>query len=65
VWSEDIDTALAVAAQIESGTVWINHHTHFGPHIPFGGAKQSGLGVEFGKEGLTEFAQRSVVSVMR
>ncbi|WP_380872272.1 aldehyde dehydrogenase [Sphingomonas sp. DBB INV C78] len=65
VWSEDVDEALGVAAQIESGTVWINHHTHFGPHIPFGGAKQSGLGVEFGKEGLTEFAQRSVVSVMR
>ncbi|AGH50487.1 aldehyde dehydrogenase [Sphingomonas sp. MM-1] len=65
VWSEDIDKAVAVASQIESGTVWINHHTHFGPHIPFAGAKQSGLGVEFGKEGLTEFAQRTVISVSR
>lgn len=65
VWSEDVEKALDVANRMETGTVWINHHTHFGPHIPFGGAKQSGLGVEFGKEGLTEFAQRTVVSVSR
>ncbi|MEQ5871566.1 aldehyde dehydrogenase family protein [Sagittula sp. NFXS13] len=63
VWSRDIETARDIAARLDSGTVWINHATHFAPHVPFGGAKQSGLGTEFGKEGLTEFAQRSVVSL--
>lgn len=62
VWSEDAAAADAVASQINSGTVWINHHTHFGPHIPFAGAKQSGLGSEFGKDGLLEFSQKTVVS---
>jgi len=65
VWSSDISRAKAVAAQIASGTVWINHHLHFGPHIPFAGAKQSGVGVEFGKEGIAEFTQCSVISVMK
>lgn len=65
VWGTDLDRAHEVAARIDSGTVWINHATHFGPHIPFGGAKQSGLGTEFGREGLTEFAQRSVISISK
>jgi aldehyde dehydrogenase (NAD+) len=65
IWSEDIGQATAIAGRMDSGTVWINHHTHFGPNIPFGGAKQSGLGVEFARDGLTEFAQRSVISVSK
>jgi aldehyde dehydrogenase (NAD+) len=65
VWSCNEKQAMAVAQRIQSGTVWINHATHFGPHIPFGGAKQSGLGVEFGREGLAEFAQRTVISMAR
>ena len=65
VWSESVEAADAVAARMESGTIWINHHTHFGPHIPFAGAKQSGIGTEFGREGMLEFSQRSVVSRMR
>jgi acyl-CoA reductase-like NAD-dependent aldehyde dehydrogenase len=65
IWSKDEDAALALASRIDSGTIWINHHTHFGPAIPFGGAKQSGLGTEFGREGLMEFAQKSVVSLSK
>jgi acyl-CoA reductase-like NAD-dependent aldehyde dehydrogenase len=65
IWSKDEKAAFALASRIDSGTIWINHHTHFGPTIPFGGAKQSGLGTEFGREGLLEFAQKSVVSLFR
>ena len=65
VWSDDLTKATALAQRLTSGTIWINHHLHFGPHIPFGGAKQSGLGVEFGREGLAEFAQTTVVSIAR
>jgi aldehyde dehydrogenase (NAD+) len=63
IWSSNVERAKQVAHQIRSGTVWINHASHFGPHIPFGGAKQSGLGVEFGEEGLAEFAQANVISI--
>jgi aldehyde dehydrogenase (NAD+) len=60
-----VEQADDVAARMDSGTVWINHHTHFGPNIPFAGAKQSGLGSEFGREGLLEFSQRTVISRAR
>ena len=63
VWSSSIDRAYEYAQRIDSGTVWINHHTHFGPHIPFGGAKESGIGVEFSTHGLAEYAQKAVISI--
>jgi acyl-CoA reductase-like NAD-dependent aldehyde dehydrogenase len=47
VWSSNLERAHDVASRIESGTVWINKHLDMAPHIPFGGAKNSGLGVEF------------------
>lgn len=52
VWSKDADKARAIASQLEAGTVYINKHGEVAPHIPFGGTKSSGFGVEFGLEGL-------------
>lgn len=52
VWSSDVSAARAVATRIQAGTVWINKHGAVDPRIPFGGAKQSGYGLEFGVEGL-------------
>ena len=40
--------------QLQCGTVWINTHAEVLPHAPFGGWKMSGLGAEFGLEGLLE-----------
>lgn len=55
VWGPDRSEAIEVANQIEAGTVWVNEiHIH-GIDIPFGGHKQSGMGVENGREGLEEF----------
>ncbi|MEM5550176.1 aldehyde dehydrogenase family protein [Pseudoalteromonas neustonica] len=55
IWSKNIEKATEIAAQIESGSVWINGHGQVLPHIPFGGVKSSGIGVEFGIEGLHEY----------
>ncbi|GAN80919.1 aldehyde dehydrogenase family protein [Acidocella aminolytica] len=55
VWSKDIEAAKAVATRLECGSVWINKHGAVQPNAPFGGVKQSGMGVEFGVEGLKEF----------
>jgi acyl-CoA reductase-like NAD-dependent aldehyde dehydrogenase len=63
IWSNDIASAYALAERMESGTVWINHHADLAPNIPFGGAKQSGLGVELGEEGLAEFTQLQVINI--
>jgi aldehyde dehydrogenase (NAD+) len=65
VWSSDVKQAKAVAERIDSGTVWVNQHLNLTPAIPFGGAKRSGFGVEFGREGLAEFTQLHVVNIAR
>lgn len=55
VWSNDVELAQSIAARIESGSVWINGHGQLSPNVPFGGIKSSGIGVEFGQEGLYEY----------
>lgn len=62
VWSSNEKRARKIAEQIDAGTVWINQHLVLGPHIPFGGSKQSGVGVEHAQEGLEEFTQIRVLS---
>lgn len=62
VWSADSTRAIEVAERIDAGTVWINKHADIAPHVPFAGAKQSGVGTEFALEGLEEFTQLRVIS---
>lgn len=62
VWSGDRDAALAVAAQLQAGTVWINKHGNLHPQVPFGGVKSSGYGLEFGVEGLKSVSVPQVIS---
>jgi acyl-CoA reductase-like NAD-dependent aldehyde dehydrogenase len=55
VWSSDVEAARKIASRLECGSVWINKHGAIQPNAPFGGVKQSGVGVEFGLDGLKEF----------
>ena len=61
VWSGDIDKAAALASRLECGSAWINNHSMVRPDAPFGGVKQSGIGVEFGALGLAEFTTVQVI----
>lgn len=54
IWSQDLKAAQFYAAQLQCGTVWINTHAEVVPHAAFGGWKMSGIGAEFGLEGLLE-----------
>ena len=65
IWSSDLDRAYALAEKMDSGSVWVNKHAELAPNIPFGGAKQSGLGTELGEEGLAEFTQLKIINVAR
>ena len=65
VWSKQVDRAVEIAGQVEAGTVWVNQHLYFAPNIPFAGAKNSGIGVEFAKEGLEEFTQIQVINIAK
>jgi len=62
VWSADRDTAKEIAARLEAGTVWINGHGGIHPMVPFGGAKRSGYGLEFGVEGLKSVSVPQVIN---
>jgi len=65
VWGKDLDKATVIAGRLESGTTWVNTHFALAPGVPFGGRKQSGLGVEFGLDGLHEFTDRHVIHIAR
>jgi acyl-CoA reductase-like NAD-dependent aldehyde dehydrogenase len=61
VWSADSERAAAVADELECGTTWVNTHLALAPQQPFGGFKWSGIGVENGPWGLSEFTEVQAV----
>ena len=62
VWSQDKEAATKVADRLEAGTVYVNKHAEILPHVPFGGIKCSGLGVEFGEEGLAAYTTIKIIN---
>ncbi|HNO40816.1 MAG TPA: aldehyde dehydrogenase, partial [Marmoricola sp.] len=56
VWTADLDAGLEVARQVRTGTYGVNTYT-MDFAAPFGGFKSSGLGREFGPEGLSSFTE--------
>jgi len=61
VFTEDRERGRKVAAQVESGMVWVNHPTLSSPELPFGGIKDSGFGRELSSLGITEFVNKKLV----
>jgi len=63
ICTRDIGTALAAAADLEAGTVWINCYDDFDLAAPFGGYKQSGWGREKSEYALENYTQVKCVMV--
>ncbi|MFI1235692.1 aldehyde dehydrogenase [Nocardia salmonicida] len=63
VWSSDIDRATAIARRVRAGTLGINEPYSMDPVAPFGGVKNSGIGREFGAEGLDGYLDTVSLSV--
>ena len=64
VFSENINTAMNIAAKIEAGTVQINGRTERGPdHFPFLGIKKSGLGVQGVKGSILSMSTEKVLVI--
>jgi aldehyde dehydrogenase (NAD+) len=57
VWSESINVALHVAAQLKAGVIWVNCTNLFDASCGFGGYRESGYGREGGREGLLEYLE--------
>lgn len=63
IWTADVKRGIDVASRIESGTVWVNRHMSLPFDVAFGGAKQSGIGLQNGVQGMEDFTQRRIVNV--
>ncbi|WP_435075521.1 aldehyde dehydrogenase [Halorubrum sp. HHNYT27] len=63
VWTKDIQRGHRMADALEAGVVWLNTYRKSSFTMPFGGFKQSGIGVEKGIEAIEEYVQTKSVWV--
>lgn len=63
VWSRDDARALKIASAMRTGTVWINDYHLMNDRAPFGGYKQSGIGREFGIDGIKEYTEAKHIHI--
>lgn len=63
IWTQDISKANRVAAQVQSGIIWVNCWLLRDLRTPFGGMKNSGVGREGGWEALRFFTEAKNVCV--
>jgi aldehyde dehydrogenase (NAD+) len=62
VTSNDSERAMSVARRIRSGTISVNGGMYYGPDVPFGGYKQSGIGRESGVLGFEEYLEAKSIA---
>jgi acyl-CoA reductase-like NAD-dependent aldehyde dehydrogenase len=65
VWSSNPERAVALASRLEVGTAWVNHHRATSATVPFGGAKESGIGRVYSEMGLKSYLEPRVVSLLK
>jgi len=65
VWTSDVTRGAEIAAMLEVGTAWVNQHRATSAFVPFGGAKESGLGRQYSALGLKSYMEPEVVSVAK
>lgn len=63
LYTRDLDRALLLSEQLDSGMVGLNQGVVSNPAAPFGGVKQSGYGREGGAEGIGEYLSVKYVGI--
>lgn len=63
VWTQNLNRAHRMAAQLEAGIVWVNTWLLRDLRTPFGGVKSSGMGREGGFEALRFFTEEKNVCI--
>jgi succinate-semialdehyde dehydrogenase / glutarate-semialdehyde dehydrogenase len=62
-WTRSARTATAIAAEVETGMMTVNHLGLALPEVPFGGVKDSGYGSEGGSEAIEAYLNPKFVSL--
>ncbi|KAF2719825.1 aldehyde dehydrogenase-like protein [Polychaeton citri CBS 116435] len=65
VWGKDIERAEAIAAKLEAGSVFINSFERPTPQAYFSGHKESGIGGEWGKDGIKAYCNAHVTHLYK
>jgi acyl-CoA reductase-like NAD-dependent aldehyde dehydrogenase len=65
VWSSNPERAAALASRLEVGTAWVNQHRTTSATVPFGGAKESGIGRVYSEMGLKAYLEPRVISILK
>jgi len=63
IFTASVPRALRLAKLIDAGNVNVNTSQTFGPQVPFGGFKQSGIGREGGRMGLMNYLEAKTVNI--
>jgi aldehyde dehydrogenase (NAD+) len=63
VLSGDRERALRIARRIRTGSVSVNGGLPITGDLPFGGVKGSGVGREWGREGIEEFLDSKAIAI--
>ena len=64
IFTEDVDTAASMAARLETGSVGINFYGS-NQAAPFGGWKDSGIGMEYGPEAINAYSRMKSIHRQR
>lgn len=64
ILTRDLDLAIGTARRVDAGTVWVNGRGQHFITTPFGGHKDSGIGVEGSLASLESFTQVKTVHVL-
>jgi acyl-CoA reductase-like NAD-dependent aldehyde dehydrogenase len=62
-WTTSIGRALDVARDVTTGYFWVNAYSALTFEAPFGGARRSGVGSEFGRRGVEAYSREKTVSI--
>jgi len=65
IYSKDVERATRIGKQLDTGSVWINSFAQPSPYGHLAGRKDSGIGGEWGPQGLLAFCSPHVMHIYK